>query len=225
MRWNPHRRDAVRILFVWVKPSGLVHSSTFLSMFWKYFVIILAATCMHFVEVFFIFVGPVGWTCNISVRPRLFHIIPLSPSFRLAEAFFEPDLFRYKYPNILNPSYSSYLPAYEDGTDNVFRSVGIQNSDAGELARRKHTACRTRRKFEIETIPFRVFFGEFAMFWKTTGSFMFVRPHMSTLLPLAEFPRNLILGAFIEMCREKISSVKIGPGWERGTQNFTSILK
>jgi len=31
----------------------------------------------------------------------------------------------YKYPDILNPSYSSYLPAYEDGTDRVLRNVGI----------------------------------------------------------------------------------------------------
>jgi hypothetical protein len=31
------------------------------------------------------------------------------------------------------------LPAYEDGTDRVFRNVGIQNLDAGELLRRKHT--------------------------------------------------------------------------------------
>jgi hypothetical protein len=39
---------------------------------------------------------------------------------------------------ILKPSYySSYLPAYEDGTDSVFRKVGIQNSDAGELPRKK----------------------------------------------------------------------------------------
>jgi hypothetical protein len=29
--------------------------------------------------------------------------------------------------------------AYEDGTDSVFRNVGIWNSDAGELPRRKHT--------------------------------------------------------------------------------------
>jgi hypothetical protein len=28
-------------------------------------------------------------------------------------------------PNILNHSYTSYLPAYEDGTDTVFRNVGI----------------------------------------------------------------------------------------------------
>ena len=34
---------------------------------------------------------------------------------------------------------SSYIPAFEDGTDRVFRNVGIQNSDAGELPRRKHT--------------------------------------------------------------------------------------
>ena len=31
---------------------------------------------------------------------------------------------------------SSYLPAYEDGTERAFRNVGIQNSDAGELPRK-----------------------------------------------------------------------------------------
>jgi hypothetical protein len=44
---------------------------------------------------------------------------------------------------------SSYLPAYEDGTDGVFRN-SIQNSDAGELPRRKHTTFRTWQKFEIK---------------------------------------------------------------------------
>jgi hypothetical protein len=34
---------------------------------------------------------------------------------------------------------SSHLSAYEDGTDSVFRNVGIQNSGAKELLRRKHT--------------------------------------------------------------------------------------
>jgi hypothetical protein len=29
-------------------------------------------------------------------------------------------------------------PAYEDGTDGVFRNAGIYNSDAGELPKRKH---------------------------------------------------------------------------------------
>ena len=41
-------------------------------------------------------------------------------------------------------------PAYEDGTDRVFRNVGIYNSDAGELPKRKHNIFRTRRKFEIK---------------------------------------------------------------------------
>jgi hypothetical protein len=32
-------------------------------------------------------------------------------------AIFEPNLFPYKYPNILKPSHSSYLTAYENGTE------------------------------------------------------------------------------------------------------------
>jgi hypothetical protein len=28
----------------------------------------------------------------------------------------------YRYPNYLNPSYSSYLPAYDDATDSVFQN-------------------------------------------------------------------------------------------------------
>ena len=43
-------------------------------------------------------------------------------------------------------------PADEDGTDRVFRNVGIYNSDAGELPKRKHNIFRTRRKFEIKNI-------------------------------------------------------------------------
>jgi hypothetical protein len=53
-------------------------------------------------------------------------------------------------PNTLKPSHSSYLSAYEDGTKSVFRNVGIYNSDAGELPRRKQTTFRTWRKFEIK---------------------------------------------------------------------------
>jgi hypothetical protein len=33
------------------------------------------------------------------------------------ENIFEPNLFPYKYSNILKPSHPSYLPAYEDGTE------------------------------------------------------------------------------------------------------------
>ena len=40
--------------------------------------------------------------------------------------------------------------AYEDGTDRVFRNVGIYNSDAGELPKTKHNIFRTGRKFEIK---------------------------------------------------------------------------
>jgi len=70
----------------------------------------------------------------------------------LAQAIFEPNLFPYKYSNILKPSHSSYLSTYEDGTDRVFRNVGIYNSDAGELPRRKHTTFGTWQKFEIKKI-------------------------------------------------------------------------
>ena len=42
----------------------------------------------------------------------------------LLQAIFEPNLYPYKYSNILKPSHSSYLSAYEDGTDRVFRNVG-----------------------------------------------------------------------------------------------------
>jgi len=43
----------------------------------------------------------------------------------LAQAIFEATLFPYKYSNIFKPSHPSYLSAYEDGTDRMFRNVGI----------------------------------------------------------------------------------------------------
>jgi len=50
----------------------------------------------------------------------------------LAQVIFEPNLFPNKYPNNLIPVILPAYTAYEDGTDSVFRNVGIQNSDAGE---------------------------------------------------------------------------------------------
>jgi len=47
------------------------------------------------------------------------------------------------------PSSQAGSCTYEDGTDRVFRNVGILTSDAGELRRRKHKIFRKRRKFEI----------------------------------------------------------------------------
>jgi len=42
----------------------------------------------------------------------------------LAQVSFEPDLFLYKYSqHFSNLVPSSHLPAYEDGTDRVFRNV------------------------------------------------------------------------------------------------------
>jgi hypothetical protein len=61
-------------------------------------------------------------------------------TFLMAQANFEPTFSCINTLTIRKSSYySSYLPAYEDGTDRLFRNVGIQNSDAGELPRRKHT--------------------------------------------------------------------------------------
>jgi hypothetical protein len=61
-------------------------------------------------------------------------------TFLMAQANFEPKFSCINTLTILKPSYySSYLAAYEDGIDRVFRNVGIQNSEAGELPRRKYT--------------------------------------------------------------------------------------
>jgi hypothetical protein len=44
---------------------------------------------------------------------------------QMAQAIFQPILFPYKYSDIFKPTHPSYLSAYEDGTDSVFRNVGI----------------------------------------------------------------------------------------------------
>jgi hypothetical protein len=50
--------------------------------------------------------------------------VPCHPPSNWLRLFFEPNLVPFKYPNILNPGNSSYLPAYEDGTDRVFQNAG-----------------------------------------------------------------------------------------------------
>ena len=45
---------------------------------------------------------------------------------------------------------SSKAPAFEDGTDRVFRNVGIYKSDAGESPKWKQTTFWTWRKLEIK---------------------------------------------------------------------------
>jgi len=62
----------------------------------------------------------------------------LSPSFLLTQAIFEPNLFLYKYSNFTQIQ-SYFIPTCLWRWNSVFRSISIQNSDAGELPRRKHT--------------------------------------------------------------------------------------
>jgi len=50
--------------------------------------------------------------------------------------FFWVVLRRLNYGGVLQSHFIP--PAYEDGTDRVFRNVGLYNSDAGELPKRKH---------------------------------------------------------------------------------------
>ena len=72
--------------------------------------------------------APVASMCVVTLRSLFLYSDPpptLSPSFPLAQVILEPKLLPYKYPNILNQSYSSYPPDYEDGTDRVFRNIGI----------------------------------------------------------------------------------------------------
>ena len=73
-----------------------------------------------------------------------------SPSFPIGSRYFRAKPFPVWIPQQFSNLVILHLPAYADGTDRVFRNVGISNSDAGQLPRRKHTTYRTRRKFEIK---------------------------------------------------------------------------
>jgi len=56
----------------------------------------------------------------------------------LAQAIFERNLFPYKYYNILNPSHSSYLSAYEDGTVSVPKRRHIKFKRQGIIHKKAH---------------------------------------------------------------------------------------
>jgi hypothetical protein len=73
-----------------------------------------------------------------------------SPLFPIGSGYFRAKLSPYKYPKNLIPVILPAYTAYEDRTDSVFRNVGIQNSDAGELPKRNNTTFRRRRNFEIK---------------------------------------------------------------------------
>jgi hypothetical protein len=89
-----------------------------------------------------------------AITYAFFWVIPRRPKL-ICRRFGTLCLFPYKCSNILNPSHSSHLPAYEDGTE--YSETSAYVSDAGELPRRKHTPFRTRRNFEIKN---RIFFFE-----------------------------------------------------------------
>jgi hypothetical protein len=86
---------------------------------------------------------------KLQVRMTIL-MTPKLMTFKMAQANFEPTFSCIYTLTILKPSYySPYPPAHEDGTDRVFRNVGIQNSDAGELPRRKkHTSKKLQEEFD-----------------------------------------------------------------------------
>ena len=63
--------------------------------------------------------------------------LPVTP-FPIGFFYFRVNLILYKYPECSLLQSHFIPPVYEDGTDRVFRNVGIYNSDAGELPKRKH---------------------------------------------------------------------------------------
>jgi hypothetical protein len=78
----------------------------------------------------------------------------------------EPNLFRYKYSSILKPTHSSYLPAYENGTECSETSAYkiqtpgncpekiIQHSEHGESLKSKIRVLITNTIFQVFTAAF-----------------------------------------------------------------------
>jgi hypothetical protein len=74
--------------------------------------------------------------CNWT-HPYPVTLLPVGSGYFQAKPF--PLLIPQHFSNLV----ILHLSAYEDGTDRVFRNISIQNSDAGELPRIKHTTYRT----------------------------------------------------------------------------------
>jgi hypothetical protein len=57
------------------------------------------------------------WPPRESLPSTTCFCTTLSPTFLLAQAIFEPNIFPYKYSNIFKPSHPSCLSTFEDGTE------------------------------------------------------------------------------------------------------------
>jgi hypothetical protein len=116
-----------------------------------------------------------------------------------------------------------YLLAYEDGTNRVFRNVSIQNSDAGELPRRKHktctemfepyedpvplgcdslSLCQEIPNLESNTSPLNV------GIWLHTDTTSYPRRRLSTATPLQKCPYLCKSVTFRSSCGWQISVAK-----------------
>jgi hypothetical protein len=69
----------------------------------------------------------------------------------LAQAIFEPNLFPYKYSNILKPSHSSYLSTYEDGTDSVPKRRPIKFRRRGITQQKPYNIQNTAKVWNQES--------------------------------------------------------------------------
>ena len=96
-----------------------------------------------------------GWECGFTFRRVWMVVKRVVSHYLLTKGFFfvcfllgdssASEFYMPTFRNIL-----SCLRRWVWRWNRVFLNVGISNSDAGELPRRKHTTFRTRQKFEIK---------------------------------------------------------------------------
>jgi len=85
----------------------------------------LTPTQHHFSLIYLLLASTWG-LCPPQSVSLLRHAPPHPPSFGLAQAIFESNLFPYKYPNNLIPVILPAHTAYDDGTDSVPKSQHIK---------------------------------------------------------------------------------------------------